>query len=89
SSSRVDGTKVYNPTGEKLGSIESLMIDKITGQVRYAVMEFGGFLGMGADRHPLPWSKLKYDVNQEGYVVSLTKEQLCQGPKYPADSVPE
>jgi hypothetical protein len=65
SSSKVDGTKVYNPAGEKLGSIESLMIDKISGQVRYAVMAFGGFLGMGTDRHPLPWSTLKYDVNQE------------------------
>ena len=89
SSSKVDGTKVYNPAGEKLGSIESLMIDKISGQVRYAVMAFGGFLGMGTDRHPLPWSTLKYDVNQEGYVVSLSKEQLREGPRYPVDTVPE
>ncbi len=66
SSSKVDGTNVYNPAGEKLGSIESLMIDKISGQVRYAIMEFGGFLGMGTDRYPLPWTTLKYDVTQQG-----------------------
>lgn len=89
SSSKVDGTNVYNPAGEKLGSIESLMIDKISGQVRYAIMEFGGFLGMGTDRYPLPWSTLKYDVTQQGYVVSLDKEQLRQGPKYASDTVPE
>ena len=54
SSSRVNGTHVYNPAGEKLGSIDSLMIDKLSGKVRYAVMEFGGFLGIGTDRYPLP-----------------------------------
>lgn len=89
SSSKVAGTNVYNPAGEKLGSIESLMIDKISGQVRYSIMEFGGFLGMGTDRYPLPWTTLKYDVTQQGYVVALDKEQLRQGPKYASDTVPE
>lgn len=89
SSSQVDGTSVYNPAGEKLGSIDSLMIDKLSGQVRYAVMEFGGFLGMGTDQYPLPWNALKYDKNLGGYMVSLVKEQLESAPKYAKNTVPE
>lgn len=89
SSSRVNGTNVYNPAGEKLGSIDSLMIDKITGQVRYAVMEFGGFLGIGTDLYPLPWHSLKYEPNQGGYVVSVTKEQLNNAPRYENNMWPE
>lgn len=82
SSDKVQGTKVYNPNGDKLGSVESLLLDKLTGKVRYAVMEFGGFLGMGTDVYPLPWETLKYDTGLGGYVVSLTKEQLEGAPRY-------
>lgn len=89
SSSRVNGTNVYNPANEKLGSIDALMIDKITGQVRYAVMEFGGFLGIGTELYPLPWSSLKYEPSQEGYVVSVSKEQLDNAPRYENNSWPE
>ena len=63
SSDKVEGSAVYNVNGDKLGSIDDLMIDKLSGQVRYAVLEFGGFLGMGTDRYPLPWSMLKYDTS--------------------------
>lgn len=89
SSDNVNGTNVYNPAGEKLGSIESLMIDKLSGNVRYAVMEFGGFLGMGTDRYPLPWSTLKYSPDMGGYVVSLSKEQLEGAPRYERETAPE
>ncbi|RZL89701.1 MAG: PRC-barrel domain containing protein [Variovorax sp.] len=89
SSDRVEGTTVYNPAGDKLGTIDDLMIDKVSGQVRYAVMEFGGFLGMGTDRYPVPWSMLKYDTAQDGYVVPLDKAQLENAPRYPGDNVPD
>ncbi len=89
SSDRVEGTSVYNANGEKLGSIDDLMIDKHSGQVRYAVLEFGGFLGMGTDRYPLPWSMLKYDVGQDGYVVPLDKAKLEGAPKYSESQVPD
>ena len=59
--SKVEGTKVYDRQGESLGSIYDVMIDKRSGQVRYAVMSFGGFLGMGESYHPLPWDVLDYD----------------------------
>ncbi len=89
SSDRVEGTAVYNVNGDKLGSIDDLMIDKLSGQVRYAVMEFGGFLGMGTDRYPLPWSMLKYDTQFDGYVVPVDKFQLEKAPSYSSDETPE
>lgn len=89
SSDRVEGTKVYNSAGDKLGSIDTLMIDKRSGQVRYAVLEFGGFLGVGTDRYPLPWSVLKYDTSLDGYVVPLDKSRLEGGPRYPQSDAPD
>lgn len=88
SSDKVNGTTVYNPAGDKLGSIDSLMIDKLSGQVRYAVMEFGGFLGIGTDRYPLPWNTLKYEPDMGGYVVSLSREQLEKAPRYERETTP-
>ena len=87
-SDRVAGTDVFNPAGDSLGSIDYLVIDKRSGAVRYAVLEFGGILGMGSDRYPLPWSMLKYDAEKEGYVVPLEKEQLSQAPRYSTDARP-
>ena len=89
SSDRVEGTDVYDTSGEKLGSINCVMIDKVSGQTRYAVMEFGGFLGMGTDNYPLPWSMLKYDTVKEGYVVPVDKAKLENAPKYDKDNRPE
>jgi len=88
SSDNVEGTSVYNPTGEKLGSIDDLMIDKRSGQVQFAVLEFGGFLGMGTDRYPIPWKVLKYSNDKGGYVVPLDKTQLERAPKYSQGNAP-
>ena len=89
SSEKVEGTTVYTTAGEKLGSVDDLMIDKVSGQIRYAVLEFGGFLGMGTDRYPLPWNMLKYDTAKEGYVVPLDKDKLEKAPRYAETEVPE
>ena len=88
SSDKVEGTNVYNNAGDKLGSIDDLMIDKRSGLVKYAVLEFGGFLGMGTDRYPIPWNLLKYDLDKDGYVVPIDKSQLEKAPKYPQNDVP-
>lgn len=88
SSDRVHGTTVYNGTGDKLGSIDDLVIDKRSGLVRYATLEFGGFLGMGTDRYPIPWSLLTYDTNLEGYVVPLAQAQLDNAPRHALDEKP-
>jgi len=82
SSRRVEGTSVYNRAGESLGTIDHVMIDKLTGQVGYAVMSFGGFLGIGEKYHPLPWGVLDYEVSKGGYVVDLDKRTLEGAPIY-------
>lgn len=78
--SRVKGTSVYNAEGDKLGHIEDLMVDKLSGRVAYAVMAFGGFLKIGEHYHPLPWSLLSYDLERRGYVVPLDRETLQGAP---------
>jgi sporulation protein YlmC with PRC-barrel domain len=88
SSDKVEGTAVYNTGGDKLGSIDDLMLDKVSGQVRYAVLEFGGFLGLGTDRYPIPWKVLKYSTDKGGYVVPLDKSVLDNAPKYPLNNAP-
>ena len=85
SADRVEGTTVYNTDGERLGTIESLMIDKLSGRVAYAVMSFGGFLGIGDHHHQLPWQVLHYDVGQGGYVVDLDKRVLEGAPTFRSD----
>lgn len=78
--SRVAGTAVFNTAGERLGSIQDVMIDKASGRVAYAVLSFGGFLGIGDRHHPLPWGALTYDTGLRGYVVRLDREQLEGAP---------
>ena len=87
--SKVEGTNVYNLQGDKLGSIDDLAIDKVSGRVRYAALEFGGFLGMGTDRYPVPWGMLKYDTGKDGYVVDVDKEELEGAPHYAREARPE
>ena len=83
---KVNGTNVYNPAGDKLGSVDDIMIDKVSGRAIYAVMSFGGFLGMGEKFHPLPWATLKYDAQKGGYVVNLDKKVLEDAPYYDSSS---
>src|ERR1700682_490535 len=84
-SDRVQGTKVFRASGQHRGHIERIMIDKRSGQAVYAVMNFGGFLGLGQDAYPLPWSLLKFDPKVSGYVVSISDEQLKDAPKFMRD----
>ena len=75
-SDKVEGTYVYDANGEHVGSIERVMIDKRSGQVAYAVLSFGGFLGIGSEYYPIPWQSLKYDTSLGGYRTNITEEQL-------------
>ena len=81
-SNTVEGTAVYNQEGEHLGSVYNFMVDKMTGQVAYAVLSFGGFLGVGESYHPLPWRALAYDTRLGGYVVDADKDRLTEAPRY-------
>lgn len=85
SSKKVEGTTVYGAGDQKVGTIEDIMIDKVTGKSAYAVMKFGGFLGMGEDHHPVPWGKLTYDTSLGGYRTDITEEQLKGAPERTSD----
>ena len=84
-SDRVEGTTVYDPRGNDIGSIKRLMIDKLSGRVAYAVMSFGGFLGIGKDEYAIPWSKLTYDPSLGGYRTDITEDQLKGAPAFSRD----
>jgi len=81
-SDRVEGTNVYRSDGKKIGEVERVMLDKFSGQVAYAVMGFGGFLGLGEDHYPIPWQRLTYNEKLGGYEVNITDEQLKNAPHY-------
>jgi hypothetical protein len=87
--SKVAGTPVYNREGERLGGIEDVMLDKRSGQVAYAILGFGGFLGIGERYHPLPWSVLEYDLSLGGYRVDLDRDRLEGAPSFAASEAPD
>lgn len=89
SSEKVNGTAVYNRNGDSLGTVHHLMIDKFNGNVEYAVMSFGGFLGIGESYHPLPWHALTYDTQLEGYVADVDRAKLERAPRYTASNMPD
>jgi PRC-barrel domain protein len=85
-SDKVEGTAVFGPDDQKVGSIERVMIDKKSGRVSYAVLSFGGFLGIGDEHYPLPWQSLKYDTRLGGYRTGVTQDQLQAAPRYGNDN---
>jgi sporulation protein YlmC with PRC-barrel domain len=87
SADKVEGTPVYNARGDRLGTVYDIMIDKRSGRVAYAVMSFGGFLGIGEKYHPLPWDALTYDPDKGGYNIDLTEDQLRRAPTFTADEL--
>ena len=84
-SDRVEGTAVRRPNGDMIGHIERLMIDKVTGKVSYAILSFGGFLGIGANLLPLPWGRLRYSTKFEAYELDIGDEELKRAPSFRAD----
>jgi hypothetical protein len=85
--SRVTGTPVVNQDGQRIGHVDDLSINKVSGQVLYAIMSFGGFLGIGEKFHPLPWPMLDYDPVRGGYVVALDRAALEGAPHYDRDEL--
>src|ERR1700748_926154 len=84
-SDRVEGTPVRRSSGEKIGTIERLMIDKLSGNVAYAVLSFGGFLGMGQKHLPIPWARLTYDRTLGAYHLDLSDQEIASAPSFESD----
>ena len=76
---------MYRTNGEKIGTIQRLMIDKISGNVAYAVLRYGGLLGIGEKHMPLPWGKLKFEPLMHGYQVDMSDDEFAKAPSYAAD----
>ena len=87
SSEDVHGTNVYSPDATKIGEVDHLVIDKQSGRVTYAVMNFGGFLGLGQSHYPLPWGTLRYNTELGGYQTGVTEAQLQNAPEYNTDAL--
>jgi PRC-barrel domain len=83
-SDRVEGTAVCQPGGKAIGTIERLMIDKVSGKIAYAVLAFGGFLGFSQKHFPVPWDALKYNLEADAYELDINEDQLRQAPSYQA-----
>ena len=84
-SDKVEGTAVYGSDDKKIGSVQRVMIDKISGKVAFAVISFGGFLGMGTNLLPLPWGRLRYSVRFEAYELDIDDGELKRAPSFRAD----
>ncbi|MGE8141008.1 PRC-barrel domain-containing protein [Novosphingobium sp. NPDC080210] len=89
SSSKVEGTAVYDRDGSRMGTVHNFMVNKRSGQVDYAVLSFGGFLGMGTRYYPLPWDMLEYDTSQGGYVVDMDEDDLDEAPSFRSGEEPD
>ena len=86
SSEDIHGTAVYGPDAKHIGDIDHLIIDKVSGRVAYAVMSFGGFMGLGHSHYPVPWAALKYDTSLGGFRTNITEQQLRDAPDFSDDS---
>ena len=86
SSEDVEGTEVYDAAGTNIGEVDHLMIDKVSGRVGYAVISFGGFMGLGHSHYPVPWGALKYDTSLGGFRTSISERQLRDAPEFSDDS---
>lgn len=87
-SNKVEGTVVYGRRGERLGTIYNFMVDKFSGQVEYAVMSYGGFVGLGQRYFPLPWRILSYDIREGGYRIDMDERDLERAPSFGRDDEP-
>ena len=82
------GNDVFNPKGEDLGDIKEIMLDMRTGKVGYAVLSFGGFLGMGDKLFAVPWNALKLDTENKRFVLNVDNERLQKAPGFDKDHWP-
>lgn len=77
---RVIGTDVNDSMGNTIGKVEDIILEKTDNKIMFAVVGFGGFLGVGEKFHPVPWSVLDYDPDQSAFIVPFTREQLEAAP---------
>ena len=85
--SKVKGTTVYNTTGEKIGYVEDVVLDKTSDRIMFVALGFGGLLGMGEKFYPVPWSVLDFNTEKDCYIVPLSKSEIDEAPAYELDDL--
>ena len=85
----LDGNDVFNRQGEDLGDIKEIMLDMSNGRVAYAVLSYGGFLGMGDKLFAVPWSALTLDTDNKRFVLDVSKDRLDNAPGFDKDQWPD
>jgi len=81
------GTNVYDPSGKKIGEVKDIVLEKTSNNIVFAVVSFGGLLGIGEKYHPVPWGALDYEPEHKGYVVPFSVEQLKTAPSDSLDAL--
>jgi sporulation protein YlmC with PRC-barrel domain len=84
---KVLGTNVKDPSGHEIGEVEDVILDKESNSIMFAVVGFGGFLGVAEKFHPIPWSALEFNEHEHAYIVNYTKEQLQAAPAASIDEL--
>jgi sporulation protein YlmC with PRC-barrel domain len=80
--SKVQGTNIYNQSGDKIGQVKDIVLDKQSDRILFAALGFGGVLGMGEKFYPVPWSVLDYSKDKGGYVIPVAQDVLDRAPTY-------
>ena len=89
SASTLTGDNVVNSAGDDLGKIDEIMIDTTTGRVAYAVLSFGGFLGMGDKLFAIPWDQLSLDEDNKRFLLNIDRAKLEEAPGFDKDNWPD
>lgn len=89
SAGTITGEQVRNPSGEDLGKIEEIVLDADSGQIAYAVLSFGGFLGMGDKLFAIPWQSLSFNDEADDFVLNVDREVLKDAPGFDKDNWPD
>ena len=89
SASTLAGDQVQNSAGEDLGKVDEIMIDILSGKVAYAVLSFGGFLGMGNKLFAVPWSRLRLDEDKQHFILDVDRKKLKNAPGFDKDNWPD
>lgn len=85
----VIGKDVKSPQLDDLGSIEEIVLDKLNGQVRYVVLSFGGFLGLGDDYFAFPWKSMSYNEEEDCFILNVSKDKLNKEHGFDKDNWPD
>ncbi len=86
-SDRVEGTNVYSLDGDHIGTIKRLVIEKVSGQVMYAVTSLGKYFNLEREEHTIPWKRLRYDTGRNGYMTDITEAELRDAPEFTREDI--